>query len=54
MEEMKLWGQEMVAGHTGQQYDGQSDENEHTSGILIKVSLNIRSSFVGDYSEQNV
>lgn len=34
MEERSLRGQEIVAGKRGQQYNGQSDENDHTSGIL--------------------
>lgn len=34
MEERNLRGQKTVAGHTGQQYHGQSDQNDHTSGIL--------------------
>lgn len=34
MEERNLRGQEIVAGNRGQQYNGQSDENDHTSGIL--------------------
>lgn len=34
MEERNPRGQEREAGHRGQQYYGQSDENHHTSGIL--------------------
>lgn len=34
MEERNLRGQEDVAGHKRQQYHGQRDETDHTSGIL--------------------
>lgn len=60
VEERNLRCQKIVDGHTGQQHCGQGGENYHTSGILeererqcgvmIKFTLNIRSSIVNHVS----